>query len=83
MRDWVLLYSISRDGVSMQTFYALTKNRDNTVLLIKDQDDRVFGAFCCEAWHSANYFYGRGESFVFTFGEDDDFKVFTWAGEDE
>jgi hypothetical protein len=50
MREWKLLFSISKDGVSMQTFFNNTKSRDNTLLLIKDQHDKVFGAHCCEAW---------------------------------
>lgn len=34
MREWKLLFSISKDGVSMNTFFRNTRNRDNTVLLI-------------------------------------------------
>ena len=47
MREWRLLFSIAKDGHSMQTFYSNTKNRDNTVIIIKDDNDKVFGAFCC------------------------------------
>ena len=36
MREWRLLFTPRIDGVSMQTFYAKAKNRDNTVILIKD-----------------------------------------------
>jgi hypothetical protein len=53
MREWKLLFSINKDGCSMQTFYKKLKQRDNTVLLIKDGKDRVFGAFCCEEWHAS------------------------------
>jgi hypothetical protein len=67
MREWKLLYNINTDGVSFNTFYASTRHRDNTVLLVKDQSGRVFGFYSCEEWHRGLYFYGMGESFVFTF----------------
>lgn len=50
MREWKLLYSINKDGVSFQTFYAYLKNRDNTVILIKDKKGKIFGAYMSEAW---------------------------------
>ena len=83
MREWRLLFSINSDGVSLNTFYARLKNRDNTVLLIKDEQGNIFGAYCCEAWHMSNYFYGRGESFVFSFHNEDDLQVYMWTGHDE
>jgi hypothetical protein len=36
MREWTLLFTIEKDGVSFKTFYERVKDRDNTVLLIKD-----------------------------------------------
>lgn len=79
MREWKLLFTISKDGVSMQTFYRNTRHRDNTVILIKDHNDKVFGAYCCEEWKMHKYFYGIGESFVFKFIEEDDIKVFEYT----
>lgn len=67
----------------MQTFYSLLKNRDNTVMLIKDQHDRVFGAYCCEEWHPSNKFYGRGDSYVFYFDEEEDIKVYPYSGSND
>ena len=83
MREWKLLFTINRDGVSMQTFYANIKNRDNTLLAFKDEHDHIFGAFCCEKWKISNTFYGRGESFVFSFGTEEDIKVFGWSEKQE
>lgn len=67
MREWKLLFSINQDGVSFHTFYANTKNRDNTVLIIKDEKGKVFGGYLCEEWRKTMHFYGLGESFVFAF----------------
>ncbi|CDW83732.1 oxidation resistance protein [Stylonychia lemnae] len=83
MREWRLLFSINQDGVSMQTFYNLVRNRDNTLLLIKDLNDRVFGGFCCEEWRIRNSFYGIGESFVFYFDDEEDIRVFNYTGANE
>lgn len=44
MREWTLLYNIAKDGISFTTFYANVKDRDNTVILIKDTKGKVFGA---------------------------------------
>lgn len=79
MRQWKILYSINIDGVSMQTFYNYTRHRDNTVILVRDHKDKIFGCYCCEEWRIHKYFYGSGESFVFKF-EDEDIKVFEYTG---
>mmetsp|Transcript_32817 Transcript_32817/g.32041 ORF Transcript_32817/g.32041 Transcript_32817/m.32041 type:complete len:88 (-) Transcript_32817:193-456(-) len=76
MREWKLLYSINKDGVSMQTFFHKVKNRDHTAILIEDTDGFIFGSYTCEHWHVSNHFYGTGEGFVFTFGNEEDMKVF-------
>jgi hypothetical protein len=53
MQEWSLLYTIAKDGVSYTTFYANVKDRDNTVILIKDQKGKIFGAYCSESWKKA------------------------------
>jgi len=80
MREWKLLFTISHDGVSYQTFYNNLKNRDNTVLLIKDLEGGIFGAYCTEEWKIRRHFYGTGESFVFKFDEEEDIRVFGYTG---
>ena len=37
-------------GRSLSSFYNLCANEEPTVLLIKTQQDEVFGAFCSHAW---------------------------------
>lgn len=67
MRDWQLLFSIDTDGTSMMTFYNLVREHDETIILIKDSQNSVFGAYVNERWHYDKKFYGSGESFVFSF----------------
>jgi hypothetical protein len=69
MREWKLLFTIGKDGVSYTTFYENVRDRDNTVLLVKDSKGKVFGAYCSEAWKKTMHFYGLGESFIFTFDD--------------
>lgn len=83
MREWKLLFSINKDGVSFQTFFATTRGRDNTVILIRDETKRVFGAYCCEEWHRSLHFYGLGESFVFSFDKNEKITVSRYSGANE
>lgn len=40
-------------------------------MLIKDTDNKVFGAFTSYEWKAQNHFYGSGEMFVFSFDDED------------
>ena len=67
MREWDKLFTIESDGTSMLTFYESLRERDDTIILIQDSQDSVFGCFAVEEWHKSIHFYGSGESFVFNF----------------
>lgn len=64
-KSWTLLYSTHRDGISMQTLLRKSKGKAPTVLLVRDMDKHVFGAFCSEPWKLSSRYYGTGETFVF------------------
>jgi hypothetical protein len=64
-RDWSLLYSTSRHGISLQTLYRRCAASSPSVLLVRDAGGYVFGAFCAEAWRPSARFFGTGETFVF------------------
>jgi hypothetical protein len=64
-RDWLLLYSTSRHGISLQTLYRRCAGTSPSVLLVRDAGGYVFGAFCTEAWRPSARFFGTGEMFVF------------------
>ena len=67
LSKWNLLFDISSDGISMHTFYRKTKSYAATILAIKDSDGNTFGAFTFSEWKHSKYFYGTGESFVYSF----------------
>eukprot|EP00392_Amoebophrya_sp_AT5.2_P017287 g17618.t1 len=63
--NWLLAYSPSRHGVSLQTFYRNLHEKGPSVLFIKDQFGSRFGAFLSHCWECRGSYYGSGESFVF------------------
>ena len=43
------------------------KVTEETIVLIQDEKDNVFGAFTNEQWKQTNHFYGTGQCFLFSF----------------
>ncbi|CAD7965780.1 unnamed protein product [Amoebophrya sp. A25] len=76
--NWLLAYSPSRHGISLQTFYRQMSDRGSSVLLIKDQFGCWFGAFLSAEWRCSGMYYGSGESFVFT-AKKNNFTVYPWS----
>lgn len=74
MREWTLVFSIDRDGCSMHTFYAEVEQyfennslAEETIMLVQDQRDSIFGCLSMEKWRNSSKFYGSGENFIFKF----------------
>ena len=65
--EWRLIYSLNRDGVSMSSFYERCKKWKYTIMVVQDLNGWVFGAYATERWHVSSFFYGTGETFLFTF----------------
>jgi len=66
-RSLTLLYSLQNHGSSLSTFYERSNAGYGTaqVLVIKDDNDNIFGCFTAEPFKINNGFYGTGESFLF------------------
>ena len=67
----------------MKYLFSKLADAEYTLLVIKDDMDHIFGAFCTEAWKESNDFSGTGESFVFTFRQGDDLELSATTGLDE
>ncbi|KAK3590702.1 hypothetical protein CHS0354_008040 [Potamilus streckersoni] len=77
---WTLIYSTDKHGFSLKTLYRCMLGLDSPILLVvKDTDDKVFGAMTSCPLKMSDYFYGTGESFLYTFYPE--FRVFRWSGE--
>ncbi|KAG5271326.1 hypothetical protein AALO_G00178480 [Alosa alosa] len=77
---WRLVYSTVVHGISLRTLYSNMASVDRPVLLvIKDMENQVFGAFSSHPFRVSNSCYGTGETFLYTFSPE--FKMFSWTGE--
>ncbi|KAH7412530.1 hypothetical protein BKA64DRAFT_659035 [Cadophora sp. MPI-SDFR-AT-0126] len=66
--EWNLVYSLEEDGVSLGTLYKkcdeLRGLRNGFVLVVKDGEGGLFGAYLTEAPHPAPHYFGTGECFL-------------------
>ncbi|XP_060094837.1 nuclear receptor coactivator 7 isoform X1 [Heteronotia binoei] len=77
---WKLVYSTQEHGTSLKTLYRKSASLDSPVLLvIKDMDNQIFGAYATHPFKFSDHYYGTGETFLYTFNPV--FKIFKWSGE--
>ncbi|KAF2018325.1 TLD-domain-containing protein [Aaosphaeria arxii CBS 175.79] len=66
--DWSLIYSLEQNGVSLATLYEKCDDyrgkRGGFVLVIRDGEGGVFGAYLSDAPHPSPHFFGNGECFL-------------------
>eukprot|EP00658_Telonema_sp_P-2_P006214 TRINITY_DN12374_c0_g1_i3.p1 TRINITY_DN12374_c0_g1~~TRINITY_DN12374_c0_g1_i3.p1 ORF type:complete len:267 (-),score=46.98 TRINITY_DN12374_c0_g1_i3:507-1307(-) len=72
-----LVYTTDEHGFSLTNFLNRTKEVGQTVLVIRDSKENVFGVFASEGWHIAHGYYGTGEAFVFKLSPE--LKIFQWV----
>ena len=78
------MYKLDVDGCSVITFLKNLKNVSNTVILVKDENDYLFGGYCKEPWEalkSKKKFFGSGENILFTFQTDELPYIYKWSGD--
>ncbi|KAI7899659.1 TLD-domain-containing protein [Cokeromyces recurvatus] len=80
---WNLLYSLDQHGVSLTTLYSLMKKYDGPcVIILKDADEQIFGAYLSNTLSLQNYYYGTGECFLWKLNGET-IKVFPWTGKND
>ena len=73
-----LHYSISIDGSLLKSFYDICQRRhiNNSILVIKDSEKNIFGAYASDTFSPKNKFTGNYECFLFTFYKEN--KIFVY-----
>uniref|UniRef100_A0A0K8STP2 TLDc domain-containing protein n=1 Tax=Lygus hesperus TaxID=30085 RepID=A0A0K8STP2_LYGHE len=86
----ILLYTTEEHGCSLQTFYVRVEQHEPTLLLIKTNNNEVFGAYCSSRWIERNQkdergnrvaYFGTGETFLFSLYPER--AKYSWVGVDE
>jgi hypothetical protein len=76
-----LVFSTSKDGCSLKTFYAKGDEVSNSILLVKDDNQNIFGVYASEEFKCNSHgFYGTGETFLFTFYKTERIHCFPSSG---
>jgi len=90
LRSWCLRYCFERDGAGLTNLFRSLKalNRRShsagCILLVKDEDGGVCGAYASTPWEPQTGSFGTGETFVFSFpNSNPSGQVFTWQRKDE
>jgi hypothetical protein len=81
----ILHYTISVDGTSLKSFYNRCKEKklNNSLLIIKDSENNIFGAYASEILAPSNHFFGTAECFLFTFYKENKIYVYNSTRKNE
>ena len=74
------VFSISVDGCALKTFYDKCQEINNSILVVKDDDNNIFGAYASERFEPTKNFMGTGECFLFTYFKGNKIHVFNSTG---
>jgi hypothetical protein len=80
MQDMKLVYSMSNDGSDLCTFYQKARGHSNTVLLIQTVNGAEYGCFSTSEWREQVSYYGSGESFIFSYQDQNTINAYKWTG---
>ncbi|CAF3008704.1 unnamed protein product [Rotaria socialis] len=82
--NWQILFSTEANGFSLNQLYrrSMQVDVDNpSLLIVKDIEQNIFGAYVSQQLMISEGFYGTGETFLFTFHPQ--FRVFHWTGNNQ
>ena len=70
------IFSLSQDGSSLKTLYKNCEGIKNSLLILKDNEKNVFGAFASDVLTPSGIFTGTCDSFLFTFYQEEKIHVY-------
>ena len=74
------IFSISIDGSALKSLYNKCEGINNSILVIKDDEQNVFGAYASEEYSPTSKFSGTGECFLFTFYKENKIHIYCSTG---
>ena len=77
------IFSISVDGSALKSLYDKCQGINNSVLIIKDDEDNIFGAYASEEFTPTSKFSGTGECFLFTFFKGNKIHIYCSSGKND
>ncbi|XP_071964022.1 oxidation resistance protein 1-like isoform X2 [Antedon mediterranea] len=78
--SWCLMFCTEEHGFSLKSLYRKMQGTEGPMLIVvKDTDNRLFGALTNSPMKISDHFYGTGETFLFNFLPD--LTVYKWTGE--
>ncbi len=62
----IILYRATRDGFTSQAFHSKCDGKGNTITIIKNNLNYVFGGYASSAWHSSGTWINDPNAFLFS-----------------
>jgi len=79
--DWKCHFCTQRDGTSMITFREKVSIHSETLLIIKDKDKNIFGAYANRPWKKTQSYTGDQKNFLYAFPLNGMAKIYQSTGE--
>jgi len=65
-KNWTLAFRASRDGFTGAKFHECCNNKGETFIIIKSQNNYIFGGYSPRSWTSCNNWINDAKAFIFT-----------------
>jgi len=65
-KKWTLAFRASRDGFTGANFHKFCDNKGETLVIIKSQNNYIFGGYSPRSWTSCNNYINDAKAFIFT-----------------
>jgi len=87
-----LAYSSNEHGVSLTTFFNRVDKYEPSIIVIRNSQMEVFGAYCSTSWSQRNQkddkglrqrYFGTGETFLFKFDKGSMLTKYEWVNKDQ
>ncbi|CAH0478583.1 unnamed protein product [Peronospora belbahrii] len=75
-----LAFTTRVHGWNFLSFFSRLGNKGPTIVVVQDEHENIFGAFCSASWKRSKLFFGNGRTFVFSLRPR--MRAYTWSGFD-